>query len=368
MAWRDRLLRHLGPGVLGGVTLRNWLGLLRDNRFALSPRYLLRVLAVSHQSVWNSALGWLEDRRYGSRVGDVAPPLFVLGHWRSGTTHLHNLLAADGRFAFPNNYQAYFPHTFLTTEAVSSRLIGPFLPRRRPMDNIEWDMRSPQEDEFALAAMTGLSPCLGWAFPRGRDHYDRYLTFRGVPEREVARWRTALVWFLRKLTWKYGRPLVLKSPPHTCRIRLLLKTFPEARFVHIHRNPYHVFRSSRLMFRTVFELHRVQRPRADDLEEWILRQYRAMYDVHFEERGLIPAGQFQEVGYEELEKDPVGQVRRIYEALHLPAFGEVESALRGYVESIARYEKNEFPDLPADLRTRIAASWRPCFEEWGYPV
>lgn len=370
MAWRDRLLRHFGPGVLGGLTLGDWIRLLRDNRFALSSRYLVRVLAITHQSTWNSVMGWYEDRRYAFRYEDAAvpPPLFVLGHWRSGTTHLHNLLTADGRFAFPNNYEAFFPHTFLTTQALGTRLAELFLPPRRPMDNVEWDMRSPQEDEFALAAATGLSPCLGWAFPRRRDHYDRYLTFRGVPADEVARWRAAFARFLRKLTWKYGRPLVLKSPPHTCRIRLLLEMFPRARFVHIRRDPYAVFRSSRLMFRTVFDMHRVQRPGPDDLDDWILRQYREMYDAFLEERGLIPAGQFHEVGFEELEKDPVGQVRRVYDALGLPAFAEVEPAVRRYTGSIAGYKKNEFSDLPADLRVRIASSWRRCFEEWDYPI
>lgn len=371
MAWRDALMRHLGPGVLGGVTLRDWLRLLRDNRFAVSPRYAPRAMMISYQGLANSVLGWFENRRYRTRLEgvEVAPPLFVLGHWRSGTTHLHNLLAVDGRFAFPNSYQVSFPHTFLTTEAVSARLLGPLLPPRRPMDNVEWDMRSPQEDEFALCALTGLSPCAGWAFPLRRDHYDRYLTFRDVPAEEVARWKGALLLLLRKLTWKYGtRPLVLKSPPHTCRIRLLLELFPGARFVHIHRDPYAVFQSSRLMFRTVFELHRVQRPREDDLDEWILRQYRAMYDAYFEERGLIPAGQFHEVGFEELEKDPIGQVRRVYEALNLPAFGEAEPALLRYAASIAGYRKNEFADLPADVRGRVAASWRRCFEAWGYSV
>jgi hypothetical protein len=364
------LLRHLGPGVLGGVNLGDWLRLLRDNRFAVSPRYALRAMMISLQSVANGVLCRAESRRYATRVGGVVvpPPVFVLGHWRSGTTHLHNLLTADDRFAFPNNYQVSFPHTFLTTEAVSSRLIGPFLPPRRPMDNVEWDMRSPQEDEFALAALTGLSPCLGWAFPRRRDHYDRYLTFRGVPAGAVARWRDALVRFLQKLTWKYGRPLVLKSPPHTCRIRLLLEAFPRARFVHVRRDPYAVFQSSRRTFRLILEMHRVQRPRVDDLDDWILRQYRAMYDAFFEERGLIPAGQFREVAFEELEKDPVVQVRRVYEALNLPAFGEGEPALRNYVDSVAGYQKNDFPDLPAGVRGRVAASWRRCFEEWGYPA
>jgi hypothetical protein len=209
---------------------------------------------------------------------------------------------------------------------------------------------------------------MGWVFPRQRDRYDKYLTFQDVPEGEVAQWQTEFLLFLKKLTWKYGRPLVLKSPPHTCRIRVLLQMFPQAKFVHIHRNPYAVFQSSRRTFQVNFELHRLQRPRLSDLDDWVLRQYREMYEVFFEERSLIPEGHFHEVCFEELEEDPVGQVRRVYQALDLPEFGQAEPALRRYVDSIAGYKKNEFPDLPADLRTRIAAEWRPCFKEWGYPV
>jgi hypothetical protein len=356
MAWRDTLLRWLGPGLLGGITLGDWIRVLRDNRFDVSPSSSLRLL--------------YESWRYGSRLQDVAipPPVFILGHWRGGTTHLHNLLTIDERFAFANNYQALYPHIFLSTEAMSARWIEFLMPRRRPMDNVEWNMRSPQEDEFALCILTAKSPCMGWIFPRRRDHYDRYLTLRSVSRREVTQWQEAFTLFLRKLTWKYDRTLVLKSPPHTGRIRLLLQMFPQARFVHIHRNPFDVFQSSRKTFQVNGELQRVQSARQGDMDAWVLRQYREMYDAFFSERGLIPEGHFHEVGFEELERDPIGQVQRIYEALSLPEFGPAEPALRRYVDSIAGYRRNEFPELPADLRARIAAEWRPCFEAWGYSI
>lgn len=368
MTWRDKLMLHLGPGVLGGVTLGNWVRLLRENHFAIAPSCWLRALGICYHSCHNSLMARYENWHYGPKLKDVTvpPPLFLLGHWRSGTTHLHNLLTVDERFAFPNNYQTFFPATFLTTERVNARILDFLIPKRRPMDNIEWNMLSPQEDEFALCASTFKSPCMGWVFPHLRDHYDKYLTFQDVPQQEITQWQEALMRFLKKLTWKYGRPLVLKSPPHTCRIKLLLQIFPDAKFVHIHRNPFAVFPSSKRTFEICCELHRLQNPRLEDFDEWILRQYRQMYDVFFAERGLIPKANLHEVCYEELELNPMGEVRGIYEALNLPDFERVEPALRRYVDSLAGYKKNEFPELPAALRSQIATRWRPCFEEWGY--
>jgi hypothetical protein len=356
--------------MLGGITFGDWLRLLRDNRFDVSPRALLRAAAITTQSVQNSLMRWVEDRRTSHLVRDVdvPPPLFVLGHWRSGTTHLHNLLTVDERFAFPNNYQALFPHAFLTMESAQSPFMQWFLPARRPMDNIEWTMRSPQEDEFALCITTLMSPCTGWFFPKRRDHYDRYLTFRDVPAREITAWQAAMVAYLKRLTWKHKRPLVLKSPPHTARVRWLIEVFPNAKFVHVHRDPYAVFASTRKMLTVNFAMHCLQRPPLEDLDEWILRQYRAMHDAFFEDRRLIAPGNYHEVCYDELDADPVGQVEHLYVALGLPPFDAVRPALERYVETLRGYKKNEFSELPVALRTRIAEAWRPCFEEWGYPA
>ena len=84
----------------------------------------------------------IERRRYDSKLADVTvpPPIFLLGHWRSGTTHLHNLMAVDQRWSYPNNYHSLYPHVFLTSEAINSRLLQPFMPPRRPMDNVECEV------------------------------------------------------------------------------------------------------------------------------------------------------------------------------------------------------------------------------------
>jgi hypothetical protein len=292
----------------------------------------------------------------------------VLGHWRSGTTHLHNLLAVDRRFAFPNLYQVLFPHTFLASEGSLKGIFGALLPETRMFDNVKFAIDVPTEEEFALCNSTFLSSYMSTVFPRREEFYDRYLTMRDVPERELQRWRDAFVLFLQKLTWKYRRPIILKSPPHTCRIRLLLEMFPDARFVHIHRDPYTVFQSTKHMVIGWDKTEHLQRRNFAALDARILRQYREMYDLFFAEQPLIPAGQFHEVGYEDLERDPLGELRKLYASVGLPDFTEVEPALIEYQKSLSGYQKNKHRELDPSLKSRIAGEWRRCFDAWGYPI
>jgi omega-hydroxy-beta-dihydromenaquinone-9 sulfotransferase len=368
MAWRERLLLWTGPGFFAGITIGDWLALLRENRFAVDPPYWWRAAVISLGSLGNSLARYSEEAAFGRLVAgtEVEPPVFVLGIWRSGTTHLQNLLAVDDRLATPNWYQVSYPHTFLSTEAVASRLGGFFVPERRLQDDMRHGFGLPAEEEMALCVTTPLSPWLSWVFPRRADYYDRYLTLRGIPDAEVAEWKAALLAFVRKLAWKHRKPLVLKSPPHTARIRLLLDVFPEARFIHIHRNPYAVFQSSRHTTKKLVEYVALQRP-ALDVEGRTIRNYREIYDAFFEEMGLIRRDRFHEVRFEDLERDPIGQMRGIYEALRLPDFGELEPALGRYVGTLSGYRKNTYPEIPPSTRERIAQEWRRCFEAWGYP-
>jgi hypothetical protein len=368
MSWRDAFLKSIGTGAFSGATFGDWLGVLRANRFRVDLPYWPRAAAITLSSVLNSARARWEEWRYGRKVREatVPPPLFVLGIWRSGTTHLHNLLARDARFACPNTYQVFFPRTFLSTERTSARVMGFFMPCKRPQDNVAMRVDEPQEDEFALCSLTGHSVMLGWAFPRRRDFYDRYLTFHNVPRAEVAEWQAALAYFVQKLSFKYRRPMVLKSPGHTCRIKLLLETFPDARFVHIRRHPLAVFQSMVHMYRKVLPYWSLQRSDLSDLEDYITRQYREVYDAFFEERELIPSDRFHEVAYESLETDPIGELRSLYEALALPDFSAAEAVVRQYLASLSDYRKNEYSELNCELRRRLAKEWRRCFENWGY--
>jgi hypothetical protein len=357
-------------GALVGFTFGDWMKLTRENHFSVSRTYWKRWATVTLLSLRNSRLGKREAAEYDAKVEDavIQPPLFVLGHWRSGTTLLHSLLVQDDRFAYPNLFQVTFPHIFLSMEEVVKRDMARAAAQKRSMDNVQVTVDSPGEDEFALASLSLRSPILGWMFSRRETHYDRYLSFRDVSAASVAAWKATFIKYMKKLSWRYQRPLILKSPPHTARVRLLLEMFPDARFVHVSRNPYDVYRSTRGLYSTVVEASRLQPATGEGIISGILRRYQTMYDAYLEDRKLIPEGHLCEIRYADLETDMVTQVNAIYEQLQLGDFAPAKAAIQTYSDSVADYQKNTHKPLAQDEKRLVAEAWGPMFEAFGYEI
>jgi len=368
-------LKHrwsIGHNYLAGITAGDWWKLLRENSFGVDPVYWHRGAVVSLLSLFNSFHRRRESRLFNERIEATEitrAPLFILGHWRSGTTHLHNLLAQDDlNFCFPNTYQVVNPHTFLTTEDANTRRFAWMIPDKRPMDNMALSFQSPQEDEFAPLLISRLSSYLGVSFPRREDFYNRYLTFHDATPEEIARWKDAFIWFTKKLTLKYGRALLMKSPPHTARIRLLLEMFPDAKFVHIHRDPSEVFQSFRHYHDTAMWHTYLQRPDRSAIDDQIIRRYRELYGAFFEDVPKIPAGNFHEVSFAGLERDPLAVTASIYDALSLPDFENAKPKIERYVGTLHGYEKNSLTALDESELGRLRESWSGIYERWGYQL
>lgn len=356
-----------------GIAYPEWRELRKETNNDIEPQRRAGARRLTIQSVYNTWRGRSEQRRFGTLVEKaVTPaPLFVIGHWRSGTTLLHNLLSQDRQFVYPRIGQVSNPHSFLLLppdEIMAERLSKS--KRKRPMDNVEFDPLSPGEDEFATCPMSIRSHMISWTFLRQEPFYDRFLTFKDANATDRERWLAALRLFLKKLMVRYngGRPL-LKSPQHTARIAMLLKEWPSARFVHIHRDPYVVFNSTRRLYETgILPAAFQSLPHPNFVMDGVIRRYREMYDAFFAERSLIPPGQYCEVAFEELEKDMVGQVAHIYEALRLPDYTAAEPRLRAYAATLQEYKKNKHPEIETALRQRLAQEWEQSFAEWSYPV
>jgi LPS sulfotransferase NodH len=159
--------------------------------------------------------------------------------------------------------------------------------------------------------------------------------------------------------------MVLKSPPHTARVRTLLEAFPEARFVHIVRHPFAIFPSTVKLWKSLYEVHGLQVPRYEGLEERIYENFSRMYEAFERDRQWIDPARIREVRYEDLASDPVGEVRAIYEHLGLGAFDDMLPALRRHLEGVAGYRADRYR-LDPELKAEIARRWRPYFERYGY--
>jgi hypothetical protein len=162
-----------------------------------------------------------------------------------------------------------------------------------------------------------------------------------------------------------GRRLVLKSPPHTCRIPILLELFPDARFIHIVRDPYVVYPSTLHLWRALGASHSLQRPQWENLPEHILDTFVQMHDRLEEGKRLIPSNRFHELRYEDLVRDPVGQVEAIYRALELGDFSIARPHVEAYWASQKGYETNRHFLTPAEQKL-ITERWGPIIRRYGY--
>jgi hypothetical protein len=354
--------------TLQGIAAPVWWKHLKQNRFRIGMKHLARAALISISSPVNSSFAKKDEKVFGEAISQtkIIPPIFLLGHWRSGTTLLQRYFAMDSRFSYPNFYQCVFPRGFLHSQEKNMKRWEGMLPRTRIFDQMGNDFASAAEDEFALCSLTGYSPYMGWSFPQQWDHYYRYLTFRSVAASELHEWKESFVYFVKKIQYHTGRQVVLKSPPHTCRIKLLLELFPGAKFVHIRRHPLSVFPSTKKMLATFLRSTQLQSYDPAKLDERIVDVYREVYDAYFDELALIPPGDFVDIAYEDLERLPIETLAEIYRGLSLPSFGEIEPTISEYVASLSTYQKNRFKPLPADLVGRLSHEWHRSFSEWGY--
>jgi hypothetical protein len=360
--------KEWAPRIWEGMLFLPWMRLLVRNRFAVHWAYWYIAFIVTIVSGFHSVLRLVQNLLYRRRLRSAPirhSPLFIIGHWRTGTTYLHELLIQDERHSYPNTYECFEPNHFLLTERFITRWLGFLMPSRRPMDNMAAGWSRPQEDEFALCMLGQPSPYLTIAFPNHSPQYLEYLDLRGLSPRALAYWKQTFLDYLRRLTYKDPRRLVLKSPPHTCRIATLLELFPGARFVHIVRDPYVVFPSTVNLWKSLYRAHALQRPSFQGLEEYVFRTFEVLYDRLEEGRRLLPPGQFYEVRYEDLIRDPIGQMRALYVHLELGGFEQYLPRLRAYLDQVVGYKTNRY-DLPDELRGQIGRRWGKVIQKYGY--
>ena len=350
--------------------MSDYFHLLKENRFQIHPTRYPMAGVVGLCSVLNSSLAAVQQLVYRKKIANTkltGPPVFIIGHWRSGTTLMHELISLDQRFNFPSNFDAFIPTHFLVSRPIVYPLIQMLLPGRRPMDNMSMSAGSPQEDDFALIGYGVPTPYRRIAFANrpNRDHIE--LNFDNATPSVEQKTHDAMKTFLKSLTLRYQSQLVMKSPPHTGRIAQLAKWFPDAKFIHLSRHPYKLVPSTMRLWKLLDLLQSFQVTKYDDmwLKNYIFECKDLMYESYFEHRQQLPANRLVEVRFEDLVAQPIEQLGKAYDQLELGEFENVKPHLQDYFDRKRSHKKNEH-QLDEKLKLEIDSNWQEYMTAFGY--
>ena len=358
------------PKIWMGMDLMTWLKVLKDGHYKVGFCCLHAAIIISISSILNTIQMLVEKLFFSKKIASTkikSHPIFIIGHWRSGTTLLHELLSLDKRYGYPNTYQCIFPGHFLMTEFFSGKIMNIFMPKTRPMDAMPVGSKRPQEDEFALCNLGAVSPYRGITFPEELENCAKYLRISDLPKNDQDEWINILLGFFKKLTYRTQKQLIIKSPTHSFRVNILMKLFPDAKFIHIKRNPYSVYKSTQHLWMTLLDKQGLQRVDPEMINNYIKNNFIALNQAIIEDTESLTDNQYYELSYEELVENPLVILEQLYRTLHMGDFNQVYKCIESYQEKHKDYKTNEYSLSKREI-TEINSSWGYWIKQQGYKI
>lgn len=329
----------------GGVSLRRllfWMGYLARYTLLEPVRWIERILY---------------DRAIRSHRLS-APPIFILGHWRSGTSYLQTLLFLDPTHTTSTIYRSLFSDVFYLTE----RWLKPILGGVGRVFGIQYaiqraalDFDVPAEADLGICCLSSpYSYTWGHVFPTRLSRWMKDCVYE-PNEDVVAGWFEAYDYLIRKLSYgSGGKRVVLKSPGDTARLHWLSELFPEAKFIYIHRDPVEVFHSNRYLWQVILKDHGVQSLTDDEVDTLVIENYAELMSRYDAQRSALSAGRLVEIAYDDLRQDPVATLSTVYAELGL---GEVPvGAIEQFQNEQGDYGVQEYETSP-ELLERLQREW-----------
>jgi hypothetical protein len=337
----------------------------------VDPQYSFKVRVTHVLVTVVSAFHWFDHLWFRRKVRQYTfrePPLFVLGHWRSGTTLLHNLLTKDPVAAYTTTYQCVFPDN-LKSKWLFKTLMRIFMPRVRPGDNLEIAASFPQEDEYAMSNLTHRSYYHFFYFPSNyRSLYKKYVRFESLPEGEINCWKKLYrEMVIKALLNTRGNRIILKNPVNMGRMIHLADIFPGARFVHIIRNPVIVYLSTLKFLTQLFPTLQLERFTKDDISEMILEIYGKMMRDYLEDLKKLDPDSLLEIRYEELVEKPFESLELVYKQFHFSGFQDVKPVFQSYLETLEDHQIDSYTLHQKEL-DKILAHVGFAMEHWNYQL
>lgn len=306
--------------------------------------------------IWSSIFSRKDRRLYKREIAHTEipdNPIIIVGHWRTGSTFLHQLLNVDKQVITASLIKASIPDCFITSRKSFEPVMSRFLKGSRPMDQVRLGVDEPLEDEYALFRLSTISPLEKLVFPRRNQGYflKNYKNF--IPagkDQEI--WKSDFLRFYKKLCYNKNGVLVIKNPFHSLRIDLLKELFPNARFIHIKRHPYKVIPSTIKMWSIVAEQNSLKRYSQSPSVEEVTEFYNNMLTVLEHDFVDIDDNRKMEIEFGELESNPEGIIRKIYNKFDIDLSKDYEHELKKFLDGLKGYKKNVY-SINEDLKQTI---------------
>lgn len=326
-----------------------------------------------------SVARWLDRPLYPSlATTPIPPPLFVIATPRSGTTFLHHLLALDEeRFVSFKLYQTLAP-SILLERAIGhlqqlDQKVG--LGLESLLDAIDrrmftsWDgihrvgLRALEEDEN-LFVYSLVSPALYMLFPAIRA-LPELVNINGLGGKAIRRLASDYRESVRRLVYLSGgqRAPLIKNVLLPSRLPVAERAFPDARYVHIVRDPREAIPSAVSLFYAMWQSHSpaiaANSPETRALAGMFLEHYRILCD----EGRRQPPERWASVRFEALIEDPVRTVEGIYAGFGWQVTDRFRARLEQATADSRRFKSRHQYDLAQfgltddDLRAALGEHW-----------
>jgi hypothetical protein len=245
---------------------------------------------------------------------DLRPPIVIAGLPRTGTTHLHNLLAAPATFRtmpywessepFPSPTEAGIePDPRRTRMDVAVQVVDILMPHFRLMHEMTTDHVHEEIQLLANDLSTMLFETLAHV-PRWRDYY---MAHDQTPHYEYLKTQLKAMQFLRG-----GRRWLLKSPQHLEQLPVLNRVFPGVFVIFTHRDPTPVALSMLAMITYSARMHCSPVPVNEIAAAWNDR-LASMLGALVRDRDTIPEERSIDVRFDEFMADEQAVVGQVYE-------------------------------------------------------
>lgn len=316
---------------------------------------------------WHSF--WFERNLELQRALPVAPglkddPIFLLGLWRTGTTYLHRLLGTFPNLAYPATWQCMHPATVRLRRPPSLKTTI------RPMDKLEIDTFSPQEDEFALLAMGVPSVYRCFFDPRRLLENSCWLEPNNWDVNQPHDWTDILKEFLANVAFSEPRRLVLKSPSHTFRINALKGSFPASSYIYLIRDPVDTLLSNRKMWIAMFERYSLWKWDATMLDIFLCRVFKAAAKAIRIAAQLCTKEKLAVIDYSDLVDHPMEVLDAINRRLMLGDWGTARNFIRPAIDASASYRqeiynRSSLTGASSSAAAELGVAQRAIFESHG---